>query len=147
MHAENAILIGADIGRVYALAAAVERWPQLLPHYRWVRVLQDGGDCRLVEMAARRDAIPVWWCAEQRLSPDVPRITFRHVRGITSGMEVEWSFEPTAGGVLVTIRHDLALRMPMLGRPLANWVIGPLFVRHIAAKTLGRIKEVAEAAA
>src|SRR2546422_360206 len=88
MHAENTLLIQADAPRIYALAAAVERWPEILPHYRWVRVLKDDGASRLVEMAARRDWIPVWWRAEQRLYPDEPRITFRHVQGVTAGMEV-----------------------------------------------------------
>lgn len=147
MHTENEILIRAEAEKIYTLAAAVERWPQILPHYRWVRVLKDHGDRRLVEMAARRDRIPVRWRAEQRLFPDVPRITFRHVGGITKGMEVEWAFTPLDGGVVrVSILHDLPrlAGWPLVGEVAADRIVGPLFVSNIAGKTLRRIKELTE---
>ncbi len=144
MHTENAILMHADVGTIYALAAAVERWPKLLPHYRWVRVLERHGDRRVVEMAARRGRIPVRWVAEQRCEPATPRITFHHVRGATAGMDVEWTFDRRPEGVLVTIRHDLQPRWPLVGGLVADCVIGPWFVEQIAGQTLGRIKELAE---
>src|SRR5260221_3319609 len=54
----------APLERAYAAASEVERWPAILPHYRWVRRL-DGG---LVEMAAWRPFGPVrypaWWVSE-----------------------------------------------------------------------------------
>lgn len=148
MHTENEIFIRADMAEIYQLAAPVERWPEILPHYRWVRVLADNGDRRLVEMAARRDRIPVRWRAEQWLFPEEPRITFRHVGGVTKGMEVKWVFEPTEqGGVRVAILHDLPrlLGLPLLGDLAAHRIVGPLFVKDIAGKTLRRIKELAEA--
>lgn len=148
MHIENEIFIKADIADIYQLAAPVERWPEILPHYRWVHVLRDDGDRRLVEMAARRDWIPVRWRAEQRLFPEEPRITFRHVGGFTKGMEVKWVFEPTEqGGVRVAILHDLPrlLGLPLVGDLAANRIVGPLFVKDIAGKTLRKIKELAEA--
>ena len=148
MHIENEILIRADMAQIYHLAAPVERWPEILPHYRWVRVLADDGDRRLVEMAARRDRIPVRWRAEQRLFPEEPRITFRHVGGFTKGMEVEWVFSLAEQGcVQVAILHYLPrlLGLPLVGDLAANRLVGPLFVKNIAGKTLRRIKELAEA--
>ncbi len=148
MHIENEIFIRADMAQIYQLVAPVERWPEILPHYRWVRVLADDGDRRLVEMAARRDRIPVRWRAEQRLFPKEPRITFRHVGGFTKGMEVEWVFSLAEQGcVQVAILHDLPhlLGLPLVGELAANRVVGPLFVKNIAGKTLRRIKELAEA--
>jgi len=151
LHTENEILIQADAAEVYGLAAPVERWPKILPHYRWVRVLEDDGEGRrLVEMAALRDFIPVRWRAEQRLFPDVPHITFRHVGGLTRGMEVEWAFAPQGdGAVRVSILHDLPrlAGWPLIGGLVADEVVGPFFVSNIAGKTLGRIKELAEAGA
>jgi uncharacterized membrane protein len=135
----------ADMQTIYRLAAAVERWPKILPHYRRVRVLRDDGACRLVEMAAMRDLIPVSWRAEQCRFPEEPRITFRHVRGITTGMEVEWRFTPLADGVRVAILHDLQLGWPLIGGLVAERIIGPLFIANIAGKTLRRIKQLAEA--
>jgi ribosome-associated toxin RatA of RatAB toxin-antitoxin module len=145
MHVESEVLIRADVRAVYDLAAHVERWPKLLPHYRWVRILEGDGERRLVEMAARRDFIPVRWWAVQERFPDVPRITFRHVRGPTRGMEVEWSFEQHTDGVRVRIRHDLHLPWPIIGELVADRVIGRFFVSNIAGKTLRRVKAIAEA--
>jgi uncharacterized membrane protein len=144
MHTENAIVIRADIDAIYRLAAAVEDWPSLLPHYRWVRVLRPGEAVRLVEMAAHRDGFPVWWQAEQWRDPATPRIRFRHVRGVTTGMEVEWRFTPLPEGVRVTIDHQLTLGWPLIGRFAAERIIGPHFVEHIAGQTLRHIKELAE---
>lgn len=147
MHTENAVVIHAPISEVYALASAVERWPEILPHYRWVRVLRDDGDSRLVEMAAHRDHFPVQWWALQTSDPRTPSVAFRHVRGVTAGMDVLWRFEPIAdgGGVRVSIQHDLQLGWRVIGSLAANRVIGPFFVSNIAEKTLKRIKEIAEA--
>lgn len=144
MHVENAIVIQADLRTIYELAAAVEYWPARLPHYRWVRVLEDDGRRRLVEMAARRDGIPVWWCAEQVCLPEMRRITFRHVGGVTTGMEVEWHFAPHPDGVRVSIHHDFQLDWPLIGSLVAEWIVGRFFVANIAGKTLRRIKLLAE---
>lgn len=144
MHTRNEATIRADPKVAYRLAAFVERWPSLLPHYRSVRILEESGQRRLVEMAAHRNGIPVRWWAEQVCYPDVPRITYRHVRGITAGMDVVWSFTPKGDGLEVAIEHDLELRWPLLGRPVADRIIGPFFVANIASKTLSRIKLLAE---
>jgi ribosome-associated toxin RatA of RatAB toxin-antitoxin module len=152
LHTKNEILIRAEAAKVYGLAAPVERWPEILPHYRWVRILGDDGEGRrLVEMAALRNFIPVRWRAEQLLFPNVPRIVFRHVGGVTKGMEVEWVFAPQGDGMVqVSIVHDLErglARWPLVGGVVADGVVGPFFVSNIAGKTLGRIKEIAEAGA
>jgi hypothetical protein len=105
----------------------------------------------VVEMAALRNFIPVRWRAEQLLFPEVPRIVFRHVGGVTKGMEVEWVFAPQDDGVVrVSILHDLERGLagwPLVGGVVADRVVGPFFVSNIAGKTLGRIKELAEARA
>ena len=145
MHTENAVFMRADTETIFALARAVEDWPRLLPHYRWVKILDDEGSWRIVEMSAWRGRIPVRWTAEQRCFPDEPRITFRHVGGVTTGMDVVWEFSPREGGVDVRIIHDLDLRWPVIGRFVAQRIIGPLFVSYIADRTLRRIKEIAEA--
>ena len=49
-------LVRAQPLTIFRLAAQVEDWPRLLPHYRWVRVLSQTDDRhRTVDMAARRD--------------------------------------------------------------------------------------------
>jgi ribosome-associated toxin RatA of RatAB toxin-antitoxin module len=145
MNMHNQVWMRAPVSHIYPLAAEVERWPELLPHYRAVTVLERDGNRKLVEMAASRDGFPVSWRALQELDPHTPAIRFRHVRGVTTGMDVEWRFEPRDGGTLVTIAHRLDLRWPLIGRWAAEHVIGPQFIAAIAGKTLRRIKALAEA--
>jgi ribosome-associated toxin RatA of RatAB toxin-antitoxin module len=143
----NALQIAAPPQTIYALASQTERWPELLPHYRSVRVLEVEGNARIVEMAAWRDWIPIRWVARQTNDPERPHIAFRHLAGWTRGMDVEWRFEPTAEGTLVTIEHRLAFRFPVANSWLGERVVGDFFVRYVAAKTLRRMKELAEARA
>lgn len=142
-------LVAAPLERVFALAASVERWPEWLAHYRWVRFLERREDGGLVEMAAWRPfglfRYPTWWVSEMRIERDPPRIRYRHVRGITKGMDVAWEFGPKDGGVAVTITHRWdGPSWPLVRFPVASLVIGPVFVHGIAKRTLAGIAREAE---
>ncbi|MGE0541588.1 MAG: type II toxin-antitoxin system RatA family toxin [Dehalococcoidia bacterium] len=144
METTNEILIRAPAADVFALAANTERWPQILPHYRWVRRLRGADDHKVVEMAARRDFYPVRWVAVQHNFREEHRITFRHVRGISRGMEVEWTITPTPDGAHVRIWHEFHSSLPIVGEFFAHRIVGQLFVSNIAGKTLREIKRLAE---
>lgn len=144
METTNEILIDAPVERVFALAADTERWPRILPHYRSVRRLRGTDEQKLVEMAAWRDFYPVRWVAVQRSFPEEGRITFRHVRGISRGMEVEWRLTSTPAGTHVRIWHQFHSNLPLIGELFAHRIVGQLFVSNIAGKTLHRIKALAE---
>jgi ribosome-associated toxin RatA of RatAB toxin-antitoxin module len=142
----------ASMERVFQAAAEVERWPELLPHYRWVRMLERGPEGCLVEMAAWRPfgpvGYPTWWVSEMRLDRETPAVHYRHVRGITTGMDVVWRFVPRDEGTDVSIVHDWSgPAWPLLSKPAADLVIGPVFIHGIASRTLAGIKRHVEAAA
>jgi ribosome-associated toxin RatA of RatAB toxin-antitoxin module len=139
------VRIAAPYERVFSLAAEVERWPQLLPHYRYVRRLPAPGNERRFAMGARRGRIPVRWEAVQRPLPGERRIEFTHTGGVTRGMEVAWRFEPAGEGWQVSIHHELELGWPLVGGFVAERIIGPQFIDAIARRTLRRIKALAEA--
>jgi len=140
--------IHAPYERIFGLAADVERWPDRLPHYRYVHAVPDPSGARRFAMGARRGAIPVRWEALQRPLPDERRIEFQHTGGVTRGMDVAWRFEPAGDGEWdVSIHHQLNLRWPLIGGLVARHVIGPQFVDVIAGRTLRRIKALAEAGA
>jgi uncharacterized membrane protein len=140
------IQIMAPFERIFPLAAEVERWPERLPHYRYVRRLPAENGERRFAMGARRGFIPVSWEAVQRPLPDERRIEFTHTGGVTRGMEVAWRFEAAPDGSQeVSIHHVLDLRWPLVGRWVARHVIGPQFIDAIAGRTLRRVKALAEA--
>lgn len=148
MNSVMRIRIRAPYRRVFELAADVERWPQRLEHYRYVRRLpaKPGESGRHFAMGARRGIIPVRWSAMQRPMEDRRRIEFTHTGGVTRGMAVAWTFEPAGPDAWdVSIHHDLALRWPLVGELVARHVIGPHFIDAIAGRTLRRVRELAEA--
>ena len=146
MHTENTVTMAGELDLIVALAVATERWPEILPHYRWVTVLDGGGDHKTVEMAARRDRFPVKWRARQDVdrSGPTPVIRFHHVGGVTKGMDVDWTFEQVSNAVIVRIKHDFRPPWPVVGGFVAERIIGPQFVAYIAGKTLATIKAIVE---
>ncbi len=129
--------------RVFQIASDIQDWPKILPHYRYMRILERSESHKLADFGATRDWIPVHWTAWQEIFPDAQRITFEHVRGVTKGMFVEWNLEKRADGVVVKIDHQLS--MPVIGPLFADWLVGKLFVQNIAGKTLKCIKSQLEA--
>lgn len=148
MRTVDRIRVHAPFVRVFAAASSVARWPSILPHYRWVRLLDD----RLVEMAAWRPFggglinYPTWWVSEMTIDRPAGEIRYRHVRGITRGMEVVWRLvEAGEGFVDVEVVHTWDGPMwPLIGRLAADFVIGPVFIHGIASRTLAGIKRHAE---
>lgn len=139
--------IAAPAEVVYRLGADTPRWPEILPHYRSVDVLARDGVRRVVAMRAWRDVFPLSWVAEQLDDPARPHIAFRHLRGWTRGMDVEWIFEPIPGGTRVTIEHRLAFRFPFAAEWLGRHLVSGYFIHGVATRTLACIKQLAEAAA
>ena len=144
MNTSDEIWIKASPREVFRLAEAVENWPELLPHYRYVRLLGRDGDVRKVKMAASRDGIPVSWTSLLMPLPRQNKVRFLHVGGVTKGMDVEWRLRRERGGTHVTIQHDLRLGWPPILRQAGEYVIGRFFIHNIAGKTLRRIKQLAE---
>ncbi|NOT09721.1 MAG: hypothetical protein HOP28_16125 [Gemmatimonadales bacterium] len=151
MRTVDTLWIAAPPGPVFERAARVEGWPEILPHYRWVRMLErrsDGGG--IVEMAANRPFGPLnwptWWKSEMWVHPEKREVRYRHIQGVTQGMDVVWSVRAEGSGTRATIVHEWdGPPWPLIGRAAANLVIGPVFVTGIASRTLAGIGRAAEA--
>lgn len=136
--------------RIFEIVAAVEQWPAYLSHYRDVRFRQrtdDGGG--VVEMAANRPFgvvnWPTWWLSNMAVDRDRRTVRFRHIGGVTTGMDVEWSFTTAPGGTHVRLLHAWdGPRWPLIGVFAATRVIGPVFVHGIASRTLAGLARIAE---
>ena len=151
MQVLDELVVRSPVERIFALARNVEAWPEYLQHYRFVRFNSksaDGGG--VVEMSANRAFGPLdwptWWKSDMQVDSAEPVVRFRHVEGITKGMDVEWSFEATPMGTHVRVLHVWnGPRWPLIGEMAATMVIGPVFVHGIASRTLAGLARVAEA--
>jgi hypothetical protein len=162
--------IHAPPGICFEVAADVERWPHILPHYLRVEFrAKRGFGTGIVEMAANRDFAgpvyyPTWWLSDMHVDAAEPAVYYTHVGGITRGMIVKWSFEardsqdsrdahdsrgaqPEASSqhthVRITHTWD-GPPWPLVGRFLWEHVIARQFVSFIATRTLAGVAAEAE---
>lgn len=143
-------VVRAAVETIFKLVREVEHWPALLAHYRYVRYRDraaDGGG--VVEMSANRPFGPLdwptWWRSEMSVDHAAPNVRFRHIGGVTTGMDVEWSFHPVADGTHVRLVHAWdGPDWPLIGVVAATMVIGPVFVHGIASRTLAGLAREAE---
>ena len=130
MKCETSILIHAPLAAIFAATSDLEHWPAVLPHYRWIRVLERNGHSMIVQMAARRGWLPIRWTSRFEVADG--ELRFRHLKALTRGMEVKWTFSQTALGVRVRITHELN-----------RWYAGLLarhFIEPVASRTLAAFK-------
>jgi ribosome-associated toxin RatA of RatAB toxin-antitoxin module len=143
-------IVHAPVQRVFNLVRDVERWPAHLGHYRYVRFRsrnRDGGG--VVEMSANRPFGPInwptWWLSQMAVDESAPNVRFRHIEGVTTGMDVEWAFTPHTDGTLVRLFHVWdGPDIPLIGSVAAVGIIGPVFVHGIATRTIAGLTAVAE---
>lgn len=144
MHTGNSVLIHAPRERIFEMVSDLARWPELLPHYRYVRVT--GKDSRgrdVVEMSARRSGLPITWLSAYEADPAAMELRFEHLRAWTKGMRVVWTLTPVDGGTRVEIIHDLRFRVPALAW-LCEPIISGVFIENIANRTLHTFKALLE---
>jgi hypothetical protein len=151
MRTVDECIVRTPLRTIFRIAADVERWPALLPHYRYVRFrTRDRAGGGTVEMSANRPfgvaQWPTWWLSLMEVHDGLtPAVRFRHIGGITTHMEVEWSFRPVPEGTHVTVLHLWnGPAWPFIGALVARAVIGPVFVHGIASRTLAGLAHSAE---
>jgi aromatase len=154
VRSELSIDIEAQPSRVFELASDIARWPELLPHYRKVTIQSRKGNRTLAQMTATRKfgpiSLPVTWQAEEwpdSANPADLQLHFRHVRGVTRGMDVTWHIRPAAdsgAASYVTIEHLFSRPLPIVGPDVLPKFIDRFFVKPIASRTLATFKRLAE---
>ena len=143
LHTATSIQIKAPRERVFATVRELSRWPEWLPHYRYIRTIGPGEKGEIVHMAASRSGIPIAWTSEFWADERALELHFLHLENWTKGMKVVWTLTPTRDGTRVEIVHDLRFRVPLLGW-LAEPIIGGFFIEHVAGKTLATFKQILE---
>ena len=143
MQTGNSIIMHAPRELIFETAADLAQWPRILPHYRYIRFLEQRPERSIVEMAALRSGIPISWTSEFVVDRERMELRFLHLKAFTRGMRVVWTFKETPAGVLVEIMHALRFRLAALA-PIAEPIIGGFFIHHVANQTLQGMKTQVE---
>ena len=142
MHTGQSIFIRAPRERIFETVRDLAKWPEILPHYRWVRFTGEASEHRIVEMAATSAGIPISWTSSYEADRDLMELRFEHLTKWTKGMTVIWTLTPTRDATRVEIAHHLKFRVPFLG-----WLADPIianFIGFIATRTLAEFKQFIE---
>jgi len=153
VYTETSVVMYGSREQIFALGAAIEDWPLILPHYRSVILMEraiqpDGTIHKIATMKAWRllplGKLPVSWKTIQESNAVNGRLHFLHIGGFTKGMDVYWLLKPEGDATRVTITHDFTLKWPLIGNFIAHRIVGPFFVDAIARRTLRCIKAIVE---
>ena len=147
MRTVDEAVVRSPLAGIFALAADVESWPRHLSHYRYVRFRDRRPNGGTVEMSANRPFGPLnwptWWLSLMEVGDR--SIRFRHIGGVTTHMDVEWSFTPVTGGTRVSVVHVWdGPPWPLIRTIAARAVIGPVFIHGIASRTVAGLARAAE---
>ena len=122
------------------MSSDFEAWPQFIPTYKEVKVIERKGNKMVIERKGSVGGRDVLWKSEAELFPS-ERIRSKQVIGPIPDMEIEWLFEDVEEGTRIRLIHNFLYKKP----PLIGWIIGRLIVKRIvsgmAQKTLEAIKK------
>jgi ribosome-associated toxin RatA of RatAB toxin-antitoxin module len=142
--------IRAEHDTVFNLVAEIELWPAIFPHIRSARVIRREGDQKVVAVKATWRGLPLSYTAMETVDRGRSQVTIRHTSSLTKGSVATWMVLPAPDSVDQTDRVELRVRqnvvvpIPLVGNRLADWFVGGIVARDLAAEMLDRIKEVAE---
>jgi ribosome-associated toxin RatA of RatAB toxin-antitoxin module len=147
----NSTIIYGPLDEIFITAADLPKWPEFLSHYRantYISKMSWGG---IIKMCCVRTppGLTMTWISRFEVDPDRRELRFEHLKSTfnaTRGMKVVWTFTNVENnGIKVEISHELNLKWPIIGGFVAQYIVGSLFINHIATKTLAGLKRKIEA--
>jgi aromatase len=145
-HTENSVVIAAPLDRVWDLTNDVEGWPRLFSEYAEAEILSREGDTVRFRLAMHPDENGKVWSWVSERTPDLRTRTVR-ARRVETGpfehMDIFWSYEETADGVLMRWVQDFHMKPQA---PLDDDGMTERINRNSAIQ-LARIKDLVERAA
>ncbi|MDD2706375.1 MAG: SRPBCC family protein [Verrucomicrobiae bacterium] len=130
--------ISAPPEDVFKIISDLDAWPHHLPHFRWIRVMQNHPDHQIVRMACFRSCIPIDWVVRYESMPGKMEIRFTHLKSINRDLQVTWRVEPskTPGHSIVTTIHDTTPLVRRWGKTVVEHLIRPFFIDYVAKRAL-----------
>jgi ribosome-associated toxin RatA of RatAB toxin-antitoxin module len=113
---ENAIYIKAKMERVFSVVSDFEAWPQFVPMYKEVKVVERKDSKMVIERKGDVGGREVFWRSEVELIPP-DLIRSRQVIGPIPDMEIEWRFEEVEEGTEVRVLHLFNSKTPFIHSP------------------------------
>lgn len=117
---DASIVIAVPIDQVYALARAVENFPEFMPDLESVEVLERWNGNTISRWVGLVQGRKIRWVEEDIWDDGAYRCTFRQREGDFTRYEGTWQFEVSPEGTRTTIEVDFELDIPLAGSLLSN---------------------------
>lgn len=112
--------IAAPIENVYAVAKAVETFPEFMPDLESVEVLERFNGNTVSRWVGLVQGRKIRWVEEDLWDDRAYRCDFRQREGDFTRYQGSWRFEPVPDGTRTTIDVDFELDIPLAGALLSN---------------------------
>ena len=112
--------IAAPIETVYAVAKAVETFPEFIPDLESVEVLERFNGNTVSRWVGLVQGRKIRWVEEDLWDDRAYRCDFRQREGDFTRYQGSWRFEPVPDGTRTTIDVDFELDIPLAGALLSN---------------------------
>lgn len=136
---ENTICIKAKRDRVFSVVSDFEAWPQFIPTYKEVKIIEREGNKMVIERKGEVGGKDVLWRSEVELFPS-DLIKSRQVTGPIPDMEIEWRFEEAKEETKIILTHSFEYKkIPLIGNIIGHLIVAKI-VKRMAQGTLIAIK-------
>lgn len=127
---EASTVIAAPIDAVYALAKAVESFPEFMPDLESVEVLERWNGNTVSRWVGVMQGRKIRWVEEDIWDDGGYSCAFRQREGDFTRYAGVWWFEEVPGGTRTTIEVDFELDIPLAG-PLLSSLLRSLMRKNI----------------
>jgi len=140
---KNEIIIDAPLSVVFNIASDVEKYPEFIPTYKKVKIIEQDGERMIVQREGMAWGKLVNWSSEVWISPNIS-IKAIQLEGLLQGMRIEWQFEEIDDRTRILLVHNFEYkRIPFIGNLIARFIIARI-VSRMAEETLKGIKGMSE---
>ncbi|MGD9498143.1 MAG: type II toxin-antitoxin system RatA family toxin [Armatimonadota bacterium] len=114
---ESRIVIRAPIGRVYAIARDIERFPEFMDDVAEVRIIEQTEERQVSHWVGRIEEFnrTLQWTEEDFWSAEDYVCRFRMLEGDFTAYSGTWEFTPDEEGTLATLVVEYEYNVPLIG--------------------------------
>ncbi|MEW6606211.1 MAG: SRPBCC family protein [bacterium] len=141
---KNTIIINKDIDKVFEIATDFERYPEFIPTYKKVKIIEKNADNIIIERSGMAGGKEITWRSLVKLEKN-KSITAEQLAGPIPGMKIEWLFEEVGNTTKITLIHNFEYKkIPLIGPIIGKFIVAKI-VYKMADDTLKAIKNRVEA--
>lgn len=114
---ESRIVIAAPIDRVYAIARAVERFPEFMDDVQSVEILEEEGERRVSHWVGWIEEFnrTLQWTEEDYWDDQEYSCRFQMIEGDFTAYSGTWTFEQLEDGTVAELTVDYEYAIPLIG--------------------------------